>query len=1198
MSQMNKYIQQTALYGEIFKRDEDEERFKKAKLLAHKLSKGEFTIGFAGHFSAGKSSMINALVGSDLLPSGPIPTSANIVKVSKADADHAIIHQTDGTAYLYEGQHFAEAIKSFSKDGRSVALVEIGYTGSRLPKGITVMDTPGVDSTDDAHKLSTDSALHLADLVFYTMDYNHVQSELNFTFTKELLKYNENMYLIINQIDKHRETELPFAAFKKSVEDSFALWGVKPKGIFYTSLRAQDLADNDFPKVQEIIRGSIENRQERMAENADHALRKLMDEHVQFLNEEMEDRKETYQDIVRNDEWDQLQELEREMREQEKELHLLSGDEFAANFEVERKKLLESAAITPFETRELLKSYLESKSSRFKVGLLFGAKKTAEEKARRKEVFFENLETLVQPQIGVHLKALMKKSLKETGLLNDERSIEIDTMDFHLPIEEIDAQLIATDVVTGETVLNVTEQLKAAIYSAFRKMTEGWKNEMATLASSRGNETSESMMHSIRVLDEKVAAIREVHKLQEALHHLDEELDSPSAPMLKAADSLLNDWTQPEELRPIEFTKEGKVAETSTSEQEKGDTLVEEQVAADAGQVISRAIQVADSVETIPGFSETVSYLRHKADRLNGQEFTVALFGAFSAGKSSFSNALMGDAILPVSPNPTTAAINRIRPVTEINLNRTADVHLKSEQEMFEDISFSFQALDTPVKDLDDAFSKTEDILAKELPEESLHIHKTFIKAFARGYETFRNSLGNTVTVAEGEFARYVAEEERSCFVQSIDFYYDCPLTREGITLVDTPGADSINARHTDVAFEYIRNADAILFITYYNHAFARADREFLIQLGRVKDAFELDKMFFVVNAIDLAANEEEAEAVKSYVAEQLSSFGIRHPRVHGISSLRALESKMSGQADEAMAEFETNFHHFLQHDLRGIAIQALQEETSKTVGRVASLIERIETNRSRKAERMLELDKLEQEVRIQFADGFTEVIERASRNELNELIYYLLQRVFLRFGDFFKEGYSPSTFAKYPTDRALKLALEETVQMLGFDITQELKVTNLRMLNFLKKQLNERERVEKRKLTEKDAALSLSPYEPAEANMLTFTAPFEASEKYKSVNKYFKNQKAFFEKGDRDKLRAALEETLKTDASSYLGNEKEKLDQWAEGWIESEAEGLRQHLLAGSLEQIRSERSLLQDTEQLEEWRAIYAKIGQGVKG
>ena len=51
------------------------------------------------------------------------------------------------------------------------------------------MDTPGVDSTDDAHRLSTESSLHVADLVFYVMDYNHVQSGLNFTFTKNLMAY-------------------------------------------------------------------------------------------------------------------------------------------------------------------------------------------------------------------------------------------------------------------------------------------------------------------------------------------------------------------------------------------------------------------------------------------------------------------------------------------------------------------------------------------------------------------------------------------------------------------------------------------------------------------------------------------------------------------------------------------------------------------------------------------------------------------------------------------------------------------------------------------------------------------------------------------------------------------------------------------------------------------------------------------------
>src|SRR5699024_308259 len=107
-------------------------------------------------------------------------------------------------------------------------------------------------------------------------------------------------------------------------------------------------------------------------------------------------------------------------------------------------------------------------------------------------------------------------------------------------------------------------------------------------------------------------------------------------------------------------------------------------------------------------------------------------------------------------------------------------------------------------------------------------------------------------------FSRYVSDESRACFVELAELYYDCPLTRQGVTLVDTPGADSIHARHTEVAFRYIKDADAILFVTYYNHAFSRADREFLIQLGRVKDAFEMDKMFFIMNAADLASSDRE----------------------------------------------------------------------------------------------------------------------------------------------------------------------------------------------------------------------------------------------------------------------------------------------------------------------------------------------------
>ncbi|SIE17068.1 Uncharacterised protein [Mycobacteroides abscessus subsp. abscessus] len=56
-----------------------------------------------------------------------------------------------------------------------------------------------------------------------------------------------------------------------------------------------------------------------------------------------------------------------------------------------------------------------------------------------------------------------------------------------------------------------------------------------------------------------------------------------------------------------------------------------------------------------------------------------------------------------------------------------------------------------------------------------------------------------------------------------------------------------------------------------------------------MKESFELDKMFFAVNAVDLASSEEEMESVLRYVEDQLTQYGIRRPHLNPVSSLSSL---------------------------------------------------------------------------------------------------------------------------------------------------------------------------------------------------------------------------------------------------------------------------------------------------------------------
>src|SRR5699024_3597381 len=137
--------------------------------------------------------------------------------------------------------------------------------------------------------------------------------------------------------------------------------------------------------------------------------------------------------------------------------------------------------------------------------------------------------------------------------------------------------------------------------------------------------------------------------------------------------------------------------------------------------------------------------------------------------------------------------------------------------------------------------------------------------------------------------------------------------TRKGITLVDTPGADSVNARHTNVAFDYIKEADAILYVTYFNHAITSADSDFLVQLGRVKEAFELDIMFFIVNAFDLSQSEADLNLLLQYMEDQLLQFGIRHTKIFPVSSKSSLEEKEQNlPLYEEMQAFELSCYPFI----------------------------------------------------------------------------------------------------------------------------------------------------------------------------------------------------------------------------------------------------------------------------------------------
>src|SRR5690625_5107136 len=201
----------------IMQEHNDPIRVQQMSELVEKLKHGGLYIAVCGHFSAGKSSLINKLCGINYLPSGPIPASANVVTIRDGEPSSTVIHHSkDARQQNKRVQVPLQELESYCLNGSAIARVELSVPSVLLrDNNITLLDTPGIDSTDERHHQATSAALHLADIVFYVVDYNHVESEHNLQFAKRVKELGKPFYLLINQIDKHREQELPLAKFRQ-----------------------------------------------------------------------------------------------------------------------------------------------------------------------------------------------------------------------------------------------------------------------------------------------------------------------------------------------------------------------------------------------------------------------------------------------------------------------------------------------------------------------------------------------------------------------------------------------------------------------------------------------------------------------------------------------------------------------------------------------------------------------------------------------------------------------------------------------------------------------------------------------------------------------------------------------------------------------------------------------------------------------
>lgn len=1099
--------------------------------LLEKYHKKEFHLVFCGHFSAGKSSLLNELFGQSILPTSPIPTSANVVKVKKG-TDQLKLRLSDQSQEVYQGTYTETQFQMICKQGGEITEIELTREDFPLPKGVTLVDTPGIDSTDPLHRQITEAALHLADMIYYVMDYNHVQAETNLQFIKELTDRGKQVALIVNQIDKHRSEEISFAAYQESILTSLSNWQIDIHRLFFLSLKEKNHPHNQLPLLHQHLQQLISEREQWQVQTVDTEVRYLVEQHLAAIKTE-----QPAADLPSL--LSRQTELTEQIHQLDEQITKLRND-----FIAELEKLFQNAYLMPASIRDLAHAYLESLQADFKVGFFFSKTKTNKEQIKRRDVFYQAMLEVIETQIQKHLFALLEKFAKEQDLWTDELGTQIKT---EMPIISADLLRKARHdgaVLTGPYLLTYTDELSKRVTSIYRTFSNRFVDRFFQQISDRvlkqKNQLSQQLQQlatEIRHAEQAQAQTAQAKKYEQELRAMlsGEQVVTPRL----AVEQLLGQRSA----KVVKYLTATKATESTATK--SGNHAQRSQPMKNTADKLAYFDQVIALLHSQPKLASFYKTLKEKREQFEQQQFTVVLFGAFSAGKSSFINALIGDAINPVSPHPTTATITKICPPTDTYHHGQAIITYKSKKELFLELQQIYRLFQQEVEDLPAAIKGIASLLRVKQLTPSQKLAVPYLTAVKQGFKQIQSLLGSKVTCQHVDLVNKIGKEEEACFIQEAAFYYDSIFAQLGITLVDTPGANSVHARHTDVAFQYMKQADAIIYLTYYNHAFSGADREFLIQLGRVQDVFTTDKMFFLINAVDLATSEQERDTVIAYVSQQLRNFGLRNPRLFAVSSLLAMEEETKPLS--GIVSFVDAFRSFMQEDLQTAFLASMQKTVEQTNKWIEQMKLTTQLHQEEKEKQKMTW-KAEQERIQKLINQFTTETDRESLlTEIKELLYYVKQRLMLRYQDTFAEFINPSTITKNGRTgkKQLTMAMDELYLFMERDILQELRALSLRLEYWIRqrlvqvqKQMQQQWQQVQPNFVAQEFAVESFP----ELEWEDQIAWDGQTDTYQACLAEFKNQKMFFEQDGKKRLQEILAKGLQVWMVSFLNKEEARL--------------------------------------------------------
>jgi GTP-binding protein EngB required for normal cell division len=180
-----------------------------AKSVADRVSEGRFYVACVGQFKRGKSTLLNALIGHSVLPTGVVPVTAvqTIIRHGERLAARIRFQSATWTDIPVSAVDEYVSEEKNPENAKGVAGVEIFVPSPLLETGMCMVDTPGIGSVFAGNTAATQAFIPHIDAAIVVIGTDPPLSRDELQLVETVSQEVHDLVFVLNKADRANEAE-------------------------------------------------------------------------------------------------------------------------------------------------------------------------------------------------------------------------------------------------------------------------------------------------------------------------------------------------------------------------------------------------------------------------------------------------------------------------------------------------------------------------------------------------------------------------------------------------------------------------------------------------------------------------------------------------------------------------------------------------------------------------------------------------------------------------------------------------------------------------------------------------------------------------------------------------------------------------------------------------------------------------------